>query len=69
MSPEQIATGYGVEVVAGLSPSAAAYVQGIMDSTPDELAAAFGNRLDTRSAYVQGIMQSTPEELAAAFGH
>jgi pyruvate,water dikinase len=33
------------------------------------VAAAFGNRLDTRGAYVQGIVESTPEELAAAFGH
>ena len=31
MSPGEIAAGYGVEVVAGPSPSAAAYVQGIMD--------------------------------------
>ena len=49
MSPEQIAAGYGVGVVAGPSPSAAAYVQGIMDSTPEELAAAFGNAQDSRS--------------------
>ena len=60
MSPEQI--------IAGPSPTVA-YIQGIMNSTPGALAAAFGNTDSPLSRYVQGIMDATPEELAAAFGH
>ena len=53
-----------------------AYVDAVIASTPEQLAAAFGNPpVDALSyldpihrTYVQGILRSTPEELAAAFG-